>query len=61
MVAQGEGDTKGCTYYEAHNQAFPNDSQTHVLYLNTFQGWTPGGKRHGPHPSQPAGLQCLTS
>lgn len=37
MVAQGEGGTKGCTYYTAHNQASPNDSQTHVLYLNTFQ------------------------
>lgn len=35
--AHREGDTKGCTYYTAHNQANPNDSQTHVLYLNTFQ------------------------
>lgn len=37
MEAQREGDTKGCSYYTAHNQASPNDSQNHVLYLNTFQ------------------------
>lgn len=37
MVAQGKGGTKECTYYTAHNQASLNESQTHVLYLNTFQ------------------------
>lgn len=52
MVAQWEGGTKGCTYYTAHNQATPNDSQTHVLYLNTFQvvpeGETARASTHGP-------------
>lgn len=37
VEAQREGDTKGCTYYTAHNQTSPNDSQTHGLYLNTFE------------------------
>lgn len=29
--------TKGCSYYTAHNAARPNESQTPMLYLKTFQ------------------------
>lgn len=52
MVAQGEGDTKGCTYYTAHNKASPNDSQTHVLYLNTLEVG-PGEKTARASSSEP--------
>lgn len=47
MVAQAEGNTKGCTYYAVHNQVRHNDSQTHVLYPNTFQVGPGEGKGKG--------------